>query len=483
MGIQPLISRLKEITRSPKELQMLKAEVGSMGAQIGELRSIVHGLKGDCERLKHFVELEAYCHDSLSSLKTPLRLPGHRMRIGCSYNMANNLFNIVKCLRRFQVDAELVLWRRLMDNSLLGDPRWETERLILQEFDQLRLNILQSPLPDYVKEIDPERIPFPCASVDTPFPKQLLRDYQQYHVDDYLAAMRQYDILLVSGIAVQTAPFVGKPYVGFPHGGDLYESPFREDTFGKLTRAGWRRAHANVFSGGHFFRYGRILGLQNTTYIPILIDTDVYRPPADGQKRRELLHTFDCERLFLSPARHNWNMKGNDRVIEAIAEVRKKTKHRFKVLFTSWGDDLEKSRALIHEKGIDEICIFVGTLSKGVLHEYMAAVDAVLDQFCIGEYGTATLEAMALARPVILFYRYENEIPILQSYSAPEIANQMLFVLEHPQKAEDVGQRARQWVIENHGPQVVIPKFLKVFEAVLNGEAIPQFPKLMAETP
>ena len=109
----------------------------------------------------------------------------------------------------------------------------------------------------------------------------------------------------------------------------------------------------------------------------------------------------------------------------------------------------------------------------------MAACDAVLDQFNLGEYGTLTLEAMAMAKPVIFHYQYGNPPPCLKALSAQDIARQMAWVMDRPDEAAALGRQARQWVQQTHGPDAVIPKFLDVLRAVLAGQAVPQFPKVM----
>jgi glycosyltransferase involved in cell wall biosynthesis len=468
-----MMNWLRRLNYKVNPIRRLRTKAVNLKSEVANLKSEV---VNQVEELQRSIDLLDYCQGSLPNLTTPLRHTQSPMKIGCSYNLANNLYNLTRCLRRANVDAELVLWRTF-DYSILGDPRWETESIAIDDFDQLQLDLLDTPQPDGVVEIS-KNTDASIKPVSTPFPKHLLLAYQAENLDEYLQKMREYDLLVVSGQAILLAPFIGKPYITFPHGGDIYETPFRGDAFGKLTRAGWSRANAHVLSGGNFFHYAQILGLHNTTYIPILIDTDSYCP-ADSAIRTGLLQRYECERIFIAPVRHNWKVKGNDRIIEAIARVKETCKVRFKVLFTTWGDDLEKSKALIAKKGLEETCIFIGTFSKKLLHEYMEAADAVLDQFCLGEYGTLTLETMAMAKPVILYYRWKNPLPILNAFSVEDIARQMLFVLEHPTEAAELGKVAREWVVQHHGPAAVVPKFQQVFEAVLNGEQVPQFPVLM----
>jgi glycosyltransferase involved in cell wall biosynthesis len=275
------------------------------------------------------------------------------------------------------------------------------------------------------------------------------------------------------------APFSGVPYVTYPYGADLLESPFGSDRLLKCPGR-WRRAAAHIFGGGNFFRIGDLLGLRNSTYVPILVDTDLYAPKEMPALREELLAGEEGT-VFFAPARHNWEWKGNDKIIRAVKLLAERTGKKFKILFAKWGGgDLEKSLKLVEELGVSERCVFLGAMSKPVLHDYIRASDVVLDQFTLGEYGTLALEAMSLERPVIVHMNsLKNGVPLVKAFSTEEIAGAMTDLLENPAKAKDIGRRSREWVVAHHGPAAIVPKFLKVFDSVANGEDAPKFEMLM----
>jgi len=117
-------------------------------------------------------------------------------------------------------------------------------------------------------------------------------------------------------------------------------------------------------------------------------------------------------------------------------------------------------------------------MSKPVLRKYFAAADLVLDQFALGEYGTLTLEAMAMARPVMLHYKFDDAPPILNAATSEQIAEGLEFALDNPQKMVELGKRAREWVVKTHGPDV-INKYVAALEATLEGDILPACPPFM----
>jgi len=129
--------------------------------------------------------------------------------------------------------------------------------------------------------------------------------------------------------------------------------------------------------------------------------------------------------------------------------------------------------------GLERRCAFVPAMSKSRLRRYQNAADLVIDQISLGEYGTLALESMALARPTMLYYKYGGDLPILNVSNARDAAAAMLRVIEAPEEAAELGRRARDWVRARHAPEVVVPRFVSVIEAVLEGQEIPQFPIIM----
>ena len=71
------------------------------------------------------------------------------------------------------------------------------------------------------------------------------------------------------------------------------------------------------------------------------------------------------------------------------------------LLLNDWGLEVERSRALIAELGIEQNVRWLAPLPKLKLIDAYRASDLVLDQFVLGTFGAVTAEAMACGCPVL----------------------------------------------------------------------------------
>lgn len=440
-----------------------------------EVKQRVAELDLRIQKLELETLLSAYVGASIQPRCEPLRIDGRKFRVGLSMNLANNLFHLSNGLRDIGVDAELVLYRQAMDYRPLGDPRWETTEMAVEDLDSLTLDHLPPGLPQGVVEVDSDSADLPGEL--HPLAKSLVGNWINF--DRYLKQLQQYDVLLVSGPAIAFAPLTGVPYVTFPYGGDLRIDPIGDTRYNRLMMAGWRRANAHIFGGTNFLQTAENLGLKNHTYLPIFVDTNLYQPMDGGELRARLLAEHQCQRLLLMASRHNWQVKGQDKVIQAMARLKSQGEVGVKLLMTTWGPDYERTQQLVQALGVQDLVAFIPTMSKALLKRHIAAADMVLDQFTLGEYGTFALEAMAMARPVLMYYRYEHAPPLMNVCSSEEIADALIRGLAAPHDMEALGRRARDWVMATHGTPVV-SKFIAVFESVMAGERVPAYPPFMA---
>jgi glycosyltransferase involved in cell wall biosynthesis len=124
-----------------------------------------------------------------------------------------------------------------------------------------------------------------------------------------------------------------------------------------------------------------------------------------------------------------------------------------------WGADLDRSKQLIDELGIgDRVRLLPYAMSKGRLRRYYRAADVVADQFTVGSYGGSALEAMSCARPLLIDLdeeRFPSLPPVVNVSEPDEIARALDKLLGDEEARAQVGARARDWVIANHGPTLV----------------------------
>jgi glycosyltransferase involved in cell wall biosynthesis len=119
-----------------------------------------------------------------------------------------------------------------------------------------------------------------------------------------------------------------------------------------------------------------------------------------------------------------------------------------------YGYDLEHSKALVSELGIDKHVIWLPKMYRKEIMQLISRVDV-----CTGEYGRSYLtfgtiiEAMLLKKPVI-HYRddnlytgiYPELYPLLNAREPEEIEIAIGYALNNPGELKKMGEAASGWV-------------------------------------
>ena len=117
------------------------------------------------------------------------------------------------------------------------------------------------------------------------------------------------------------------------------------------------------------------------------------------------------------------------------------------VVFVEWGAEVEESKKLIHELGLDKYFEWVAPMPKMDLLRAYFSVDCVIDQFILPCLGSITLEAIAVGNcPVItrlddiaMNRFFGRTIPLLNCVDDIDISKSMLLVLEDKNRAKLIG--------------------------------------------
>jgi glycosyltransferase involved in cell wall biosynthesis len=144
------------------------------------------------------------------------------------------------------------------------------------------------------------------------------------------------------------------------------------------------------------------------------------------------------------------------------------------LVMVDWGMNIQESKELIRKVGIPPKNIrFVQPMLKKDLIDMYNEADVVLDQFTLGSWGTATPEAMACEKPVIMYYDAEviNECfgslpPILNAHETDEIYQRMEECRD-PEVRRKTGMASREWVKKTHDPSLVVDIHIATAKEVL----------------
>lgn len=275
--------------------------------------------------------------------------------------------------------------------------------------------------------------------------------------------------------------YPAKPYIAVDYGPPLrtmisgQSGPYNS----QLLQASYEMADCVVLTNPDLRDVAEQLRLKSYVFIPHPIDETRYAPGL-SEVRSELESQFGEDVLVLfAPARHDWSIKGNDKMIRAFSRLVEEHSEPLVLILNSWGQEIERSKALLYSEGLEDKVIWLPLISKFQMVEYYRAADIVLDQFNIGTFGLATPEAMACGKPVVLHFDpkihtwcFTEMPPVLEAQTQEEIYEQVRALVRDPERRRQIGQESREWIIQHHGWAHVANAHIELYERILTNKKI-----------
>ncbi len=414
------------------------------------------------------------------------------IKIGFFGNIANNAYNLTKCLRRLGYDAELVVEDGFFETFPLSRPFWEDVEAECDTYDEGLRYEDRWRQPEFVRRVafDGEMqarfqsrysaVPEVQALYKDAFGAELSSDralvLAQYMGHwPYLLAMQRYDVVQLSGAAISMGALCPKPYVIYPTGGDLFISPFEDTVFGLLMRSGYRHAGHLLLGEASFFGYcDRLMLSAPRTFAPFMIDTEIYAPGRNDDVRAQWMKRAPGgTRFILNVCRQSWEWKGNDRLIRAFHDLLKDPQYQeWRLVLMQWGTDVEKTRQLIADLGLEAKVLWEKLSSKPLLRKRQQAADLVADQFVMSGYGTSVLESMAAGKAVVMRppgadsqTHLKEQPPFLGAVQPEEICAQLRRAHDDHVR-EGIGKDSCAWIHAQHGYRSVFKAYVDAYESV-----------------
>jgi glycosyltransferase involved in cell wall biosynthesis len=273
-----------------------------------------------------------------------------------------------------------------------------------------------------------------------------------------------------------------RPYVAFEHG-TIRDIPFEDNAQGRIAALAYAEADVVFMTNADSLPQARKLharklvkGLHGFDWANMQRRLAAVQPADVAQ----LLGCGPGVTVFLAPARQHWRegfdtwLKGNDRIVHAVAKLAPLYRGRLKVVFVEWGAEVALTKELITSLGVEDLFAWIEPVPKADLWSLYRSVDAVIDQFVLPCIGSVTLEAIALGRPVITALDdqvmeefYGQTIPLLNSHTADQIAMAMTEVIERTPRALAAGQRSRDWFMTYHTGQVLTDRLFDALRSAL----------------
>lgn len=261
-----------------------------------------------------------------------------------------------------------------------------------------------------------------------------------------------------------------KPYIAFEHG-TLRELTVNDTLICRFILTAYKKADHLFITNGDCLKYAEQIGITN--YTPMLhpIDSTTIRTISgdyEGLHRR-----YNSRYLFICPLRHDWAIKGTDFYIRALPGITDALGGDFKILFTRWGSQVEESRTLAEELGVERFIEWIEPLPHCALIRLIKSVDAVCDQMVLHCFGATAPESIAAGIPVIMSYKPETTAwilsepaPILSAFTTENIVEQIKRAID-PEWLKEYKIRADKWFESCHSPDIAVRDHIKTYRNLL----------------
>ena len=162
--------------------------------------------------------------------------------------------------------------------------------------------------------------------------------------------------------------------------------------------------------------------------------------------------------------------KGLDLNITAISQLTKKHPN-LKYVIIGAGLEMSFLRQLVYSLNLDRQVEFLGELSHEMVLEYMAIADIFSLPSWREGFGIVYLEAMAQGKPVIACQGegitdvIENNKTglLVKPKDVKSVTTAIAFLLENSQKACEIGERAKELVLENYTWEKTVQSYIRIY--------------------
>jgi len=145
------------------------------------------------------------------------------------------------------------------------------------------------------------------------------------------------------------------------------------------------------------------------------------------------------------------------------------------VICSGWGVNRSDAMRMVREANLEKKVKFLNvSLSKPLLLDMFRAVDLVVDQFNLGAYGTAALEAMSVGTPVMMwidehsFSKAGMSVPPVLNVQTEEEISNLLHKINHSAiDLIDRGRTSLSWIGEVHHYEKVLPNFVEKIAQII----------------
>ncbi len=205
------------------------------------------------------------------------------------------------------------------------------------------------------------------------------------------------------------------------------------------------------------------------------IDTTKFQPAKDKRKIKQELG-FSPDDLAIVSVGRLYARKGLFTLIESMPTVVKRFKNaKFIISGKGQSDEMHKLIAHAERLGVKDSIIFTGYYPDKKLPKLYQAADVFAFSTFYEHHPFAVLEALSTGLPVVT--TKVGGIPetiesgkngfLVKPFSPKQFADKILYLLEHPAEAAEMGHLARKTILERFDWRIVVKDAVKVYDEAL----------------
>lgn len=258
-------------------------------------------------------------------------------------------------------------------------------------------------------------------------------------------------------IDLKLLAFLGKPRIVEFWGSDIRipeiasrDNPYIARMYGERPELAEGRRAASLRFQEKFHRYGFGCAVAYHELLPYVHQE--YFPSPYVTRQRVMLSEYSVRlpdpgttRPLVVHCPSNSAIKGTDAVLRTVEKLRSRYQFDFRMIH-----GMPRQDAL----------------------DMMASCDVYLDQFTIGAYGLAALEAMAFGKPTLCYIKpsligaYPSDMPIVNA-SQDNLAGVLESLLRDGLFRQNIGRRSRAYVEEYHDAYKIARQVLGIYKDLI----------------
>jgi glycosyltransferase involved in cell wall biosynthesis len=207
------------------------------------------------------------------------------------------------------------------------------------------------------------------------------------------------------------------------------------------------------------------------------VDINKFKPASDKRKTKTQLGLNPDDLAIVSVGRL-YARKGLFTLIESMPAVIKRFP-RAKFIISGKGQSDEMAKLNLHaeRKGVKDNIVFTGYTPDRELPKLYQAADVFAFSTFYEHHPFAILEALATGLPVVTTtvggipetIKSEQNGLLVKPFNPKQFSDAILYLLEHPSEAVEMGRKARQTVENQLDWRIVVKDAMKVYDEALSG--------------